>query len=404
MIKVVKDYLNPPEELKKSKTVWKNLLEKKGANPQFSESVRQVLRQVYHSKCAFCESKVERFEVEHYRSKGSYPIKGEGADLEESEKHSGYYWLAYEWSNLLCSCGECNSKKSSHFPVQNKRVTEPPKILQNWLSQGAKKEELPDLSRIHEESLANSLLLMAEEPVLLNPELDNPEELLHFCFTGEIDSDNFRGKKTIQICDLDREQLITSRKKKVDQLIKGLLKSLKNFEFADELIGKQKDGIFQNEIQRKRREAFRFFFEDTIRDIVKSQLPEKKFSGVGHHMVHQFEALLENHEELKVLNETQKDTLRKAFKFWKPKIEEEEIKKLLEQFSTDMAELDREELNKKTEEEKESYLRFYFAPFFQNFLLLGGSEEQLFKFIDTWSDQNQELAKEAWMTYAQSRI
>ena len=73
-----------------------------------------------HRKCAYCEQyKNGDFGcVEHYRPKGGYDL-GSGTPLQQP----GYYWLAYDWQNLLFSCSECNtSYKRNHFPLANENA------------------------------------------------------------------------------------------------------------------------------------------------------------------------------------------------------------------------------------------------------------------------------------------
>lgn len=60
--------------------------------------VRACLLELFHYKCAYCESRIEKCEVEHYRPKGRV----------DGSAHPGYYWLAYEWENLYPSCESCN--------------------------------------------------------------------------------------------------------------------------------------------------------------------------------------------------------------------------------------------------------------------------------------------------------
>src|SRR4051812_1734670 len=56
-------------------------------------------------KCAYCESPLG-MEVaggsDHFR-----PIRS----VAEHPDHPGYYWLAYDWDNLLPACGMCLSNK-----------------------------------------------------------------------------------------------------------------------------------------------------------------------------------------------------------------------------------------------------------------------------------------------------
>jgi len=69
--------------------------------------VHQALRKDFNRKCGYCEQQLEKgaFEVEHYRPKGGV----EGCD------HSGYWWLALEWTNLLPTCAACNKAFHQHI-------------------------------------------------------------------------------------------------------------------------------------------------------------------------------------------------------------------------------------------------------------------------------------------------
>jgi hypothetical protein len=72
------------------------------------------LFELFHGKCAYCEGKPQAVaygDVEHYRPKSK---------VDEDPDHPGYYWLAYDTSNLLPSCGPCNQTrgKMTHFPVR----------------------------------------------------------------------------------------------------------------------------------------------------------------------------------------------------------------------------------------------------------------------------------------------
>jgi hypothetical protein len=76
---------------------------------------------LFHGKCAYCETKTQvdaRGEVDHYRPKSK---------VYEDPDHPGYYWLAYEITNLLPACSLCNQApaKSIHFPVQDKHARTP---------------------------------------------------------------------------------------------------------------------------------------------------------------------------------------------------------------------------------------------------------------------------------------
>src|SRR6266511_3690577 len=83
-----------------------------------AKSVKNALLRAQHNKCCYCESKFRHTSygaVEHYRPKGS--VK-QAPGLKE--EYPGYYWLAYDWNNLLVSCERCNtSHKGNLFPLMD---------------------------------------------------------------------------------------------------------------------------------------------------------------------------------------------------------------------------------------------------------------------------------------------
>lgn len=150
----------------------------------------------YEYKCAYCE-RICKADIEHYRPKKK--ISG--------ESHDGYYWLCYEWSNLIPSCITCNRDGAKHnlFPIIGNRV-----ITYN---------SLPDGELDLEKFKAFNAPLKDEIPYLLHPEIDDPNVYFEF----EIDSNNEgirikgidihnRGTKTIEICKLNRLELKLDRK------------------------------------------------------------------------------------------------------------------------------------------------------------------------------------------------
>ena len=82
------------------------------------DSVKSALIAMQHKKCAFCESKVLQVtpgDVEHFRPKAGYRQSDDDPLVQP-----GYYWLAYDWENLLLSCSECNRRhKKNLFPLAN---------------------------------------------------------------------------------------------------------------------------------------------------------------------------------------------------------------------------------------------------------------------------------------------
>lgn len=154
-------------------------------------SVRALLANIYFNKCAYCEGIENKPEVEHYR-----PKKG----VTEDSGHGGYYWLCYEWTNLLPACRYCNTEggKGNQFPIQGLRVKFP-SMKYNVLDKTA--------------NIAQNSPLIDEQPYLLHPEIDFPDNKRYFKFknTGEIvgiDSLG-RGAATIRICNLNRANLLS---------------------------------------------------------------------------------------------------------------------------------------------------------------------------------------------------
>lgn len=77
--------------------------------------VKDTLLSDQHYKCAYCERKKsgDFGNVEHYRPKAGYNIQRNNPIIKP-----GYYWLTYDWANMLFACDECNTKyKKNLFPL-----------------------------------------------------------------------------------------------------------------------------------------------------------------------------------------------------------------------------------------------------------------------------------------------
>lgn len=168
-------------------------------------SVVDKLNDYYYEKCAYCESYCDA-EVEHYRPKGS---------VSEDKNHKGYYWLSYEWSNLLPACHDCNKtgSKGTQFPILGTRVYKPPFDEYNQL----------DIAQLR----IDSEILKNESPYLLHPELDNPEDFFTFQLDLEkrgiaiegTDSPIGRGNQTKDIYKLNRPSLLFARQAAVEDIV-----------------------------------------------------------------------------------------------------------------------------------------------------------------------------------------
>ena len=157
--------------------------------------VRDALSQLFHSKCAYCETRVgvtSKPDVEHYRPKGN--ITNEFGDTDQ-----GYWWLAGEWDNLLLACQTCNrrfreSGKGNFFPIAGERAA--------TYTTGAE--------------------LAAEQPLLLDPTIDQPDDHLVFLEDGSVVSDTERGRTTIRIIGLNRDALQNARREAIEQARRDL--------------------------------------------------------------------------------------------------------------------------------------------------------------------------------------
>ncbi len=154
------------------------------------ETVKTALIDAQHQKCAFCEHKplAGSFgDVEHFRPK---------AECRQSDAHPairpGYYWLAYDWSNLLFACELCNRRhKRAYFPLLDpaKRCSSP----------------------------ADSLA--GESPVFIDPGSEDPAAHIGFRehVPFAIDASE-RGERTIEALGLRRSALSEDRRRHYETL------------------------------------------------------------------------------------------------------------------------------------------------------------------------------------------
>jgi len=235
MNKVLKPSNNIPSSLKKCDAKIANALIEKGKydfKGYAEKDVKTKLSKIYNNKCAFCETDSTdgaRLQVEHYRPK---------AKVKEDTTHNGYYWLGYEWTNLLYACSICNRSKDTHFPLNTGgiRVPDAPPTLNNGKINKTK-YKITDIN------------LVNEKPLILNPENINFNPELHFIITpnGNIVGISDEGKKTIEICKLNR--LDVSRKKIIEEHLDNFIKDFDRFS-KNEINQSQLEYGIQKEIER----------------------------------------------------------------------------------------------------------------------------------------------------------
>jgi uncharacterized protein (TIGR02646 family) len=216
MIKVTKDYSSPPEVLTRTgcySKIKKAVNSTNGHDSIYNgnhykhEQVTTKLKTIYNKKCAYCESfseHVATLQVEHYRPKAKV------VDL-TSPNPNGYYWLGCEWSNLLLACSKCNGKsaKANNFPISGtRRLNDTPFNSQNIF--------------IRTNLLADSSFLTSEQPLLLNPEIDIPEQHLTFRHLGIIEGITLKGKYSVRIYTLNRGDLFKYRQEIVNKYVNQL--------------------------------------------------------------------------------------------------------------------------------------------------------------------------------------
>lgn len=184
---------------------------------------KEVLHQYQNGKCCFCERRRDakaEADVEHFRPR---------LKVTENPGHSGYWWLAYKWSNLLFSCKLCNSgHKKNRFPM----------VRNDETCRAATKDH--DLS--------------FERPVLINPSLEDPADFIEYDWGSDPskifpigrDPDG-RGMQTINILGLATRE----------ELHKGRADLLRTLRFAERVVQESMPGqqLYRDAIQQLRRKT-----------------------------------------------------------------------------------------------------------------------------------------------------
>lgn len=170
----------------------------------WSELKAWLLENVFHGKCAYCEVKVTAGafgDAEHYRPKGNVTTS-DGYTKRRVQaggsEHGGYFWLAYDWRNLLPACTRCNNAKSDQFEIEGAYVVDPS----------------PDTPTLN----------ATERPVLIYPYEEDPSQYLRFGKNGVVTAidGNSRGEATIRILGLNRPDLTDERWRHQAQALEAL--------------------------------------------------------------------------------------------------------------------------------------------------------------------------------------
>lgn len=230
MIKIKFEEPNTPEWIewrRKCEEATRKLIEdEKEGNPliitdlykqkNIKENVYMSHDGPFYTKCAYCEFLISNHDgdIDHYRPKKAVTNENDEIVMIEdkdgnSKPHKGYYWLAYDWKNLLPSCVKCNQirimkgkkvGKGRRFPVNGSHATEP----------GKENEE---------------------DPLLINPTTQDPEEHLEIDVkSGLIIALTERGQTCIDIFGLNIKDGYPEQRKSAAREVKALIEEYRHDE------------------------------------------------------------------------------------------------------------------------------------------------------------------------------
>ena len=201
------------------------------SNALYIERKEDILER-FGGRCAYCESLIKADQpgdVEHYRPKGAVETLVLPASTAEAKQtlvrttdhgeetlvrktvevkfangsrgpHPGYYWLAYEWSNLLPACTACNRAQNRNGHFVGKEMVFAVEGDANALRPTAVKRRRPLLINPNEDDPSDDLELEGETGVL------SPKRLADGTLSR-------RGTTTIALLDLNRTELVAQRKR-----------------------------------------------------------------------------------------------------------------------------------------------------------------------------------------------
>lgn len=139
-----------------------------------------ALFQLSSNKCAYCETPLADRGV---RTIDSFRPTADAMSLDGVTSSEHYWWLTYEWTNLVPACRDCNRLKGRRFPVEGKRAP---------------------IGTIGDP-------LQGEQPLLLNPFEDQPDEHLIFSDDAVVAGKTDRGRVSIEVFGLNRTTLVKRR-------------------------------------------------------------------------------------------------------------------------------------------------------------------------------------------------
>ena len=176
---------------------------------KIDKHLKRILFGVFHGKCGYCETKLDF----HYTGVIDRYRPHNGVREQKEYFPDLYWWLTFDWENLVYSCKTCSQYKANYFPINGHRA----------------------LSR------KNSL--EEEKPLLINPCLGKPSLFFHYDENDNIFSNEEVGVQTIELLNLNRTDLTNARKTAKEE-IGGIIERIINK--SKELISIQDLEYLQN--------------------------------------------------------------------------------------------------------------------------------------------------------------
>lgn len=157
----------------------------------------QAVWSIFDGRCAFCSAAISDDAGPHRFRPPQDAVSADG----EVDRDC-YFWVAYEWQNFYPACDGCAVAQGAKFPVAAERAP----VGTPW-------DELD-----------------VEEPLLLDPCSDDPEQDLIYLRSGEVVSTSVRGRATIDVFALNRSDLVEKRKDVADRAIALFARIVNSYE------------------------------------------------------------------------------------------------------------------------------------------------------------------------------
>lgn len=187
-------------------------------NKEIDRELKKSLHEVFHGKCGYCETKIETPNlgtVDRYRPNNGVRDKNKFyQDL--------YWWLTFEWDNLIYCCKECSQYKGNYFPIKGRRALNEKDDFEN------------------------------EHRMLLNPYLDEAGKHLNYLHgnDGHIDALTNEGNQTIELLRLNRTNLLEGRRKARRETIEAVESLINRKQIDNHLVRKYLAAIYELEDPR----------------------------------------------------------------------------------------------------------------------------------------------------------